>query len=172
MKQVLDERITPWNGTLYTRKALLEELQARGASAAFIEYWVFHPEALSDQYIEALYEQGKLINRVPNVFPAWYTDTLKAEEQRKEAEMANLQTFRDEDGMLIAFSRPDGYPCYYLDVVENVLCPACANKPSMPGSEIIAGALHWEGPPLICDNCGAAIESASGDPDEESEAST
>lgn len=43
--------------------------------------------------------------------------------------MANLQVFRDEDGMLITFSRPDGYPCYYPDAVENVLCPACANKP-------------------------------------------
>lgn len=93
MKQVLDERITPWNGMLYTRKALLEELQARGASAAFIEYLVFHPEALSDQDIEMMYTQGKLINRVPNVFPAWYIDALKAENSERRQRWQTYKSF-------------------------------------------------------------------------------
>jgi hypothetical protein len=40
-------------------------------------------------------------------------------------------------------------------------------------TEVVAGDVYYEGPPLICDDCGVEIESAYGDPDEEeSEVST
>lgn len=82
---------------------------------------------------------------------------------------------RDSDGTWP--SRADGgYPIvYYLGDGEEC-CPACAN--GAEGSEAhesaeasqwrIAGSdIYWEGPPLECAHCGAAIESAYGDPDDE-----
>jgi hypothetical protein len=34
-------------------------------------------------------------------------------------------------------------------------------------TEVVVGDVYYEGPPLICDDCGTEIESAYGDPDEE-----
>jgi hypothetical protein len=82
---------------------------------------------------------------------------------------------REPDGTLPAFTWPGGYPLYYLCADGGTLCPACANGEN--GSEaseaadapadwrLVAQDVHWEGPPLSCDHCGAAVESAYGDPD-------
>jgi hypothetical protein len=86
--------------------------------------------------------------------------------------MISLAAFKDGDGTYITFAWPGGYPCYYLDNENNVLCPDCANKEDM-STEVVAGDVYYEGPPLICDDCGTEIESAYGDPgEEESEVST
>ena len=82
--------------------------------------------------------------------------------------MARLQAFRDGEGHFISLTWIGGYPCYYLDNENNVLCPDCANKVGM-STEVVAGDVYEEGPVMYCDDCGAAIESAYGDPDEEDE---
>lgn len=90
------------------------------------------------------------------------------------SEPAELNAYRNrEDGTLISYAWPGGYPMYYLDAQNNILCPDCAREfdsvdvpdPYSP----VAGDVHWEGPPLTCDECGAEIQSAYGDPDKEEE---
>lgn len=57
-----------------------------------------------------------------------------------------------------------GYPRVYLVVPDNqVLCADCARTAYLEGEEIIKDIL-WEGPPEYCEECGAEIEAAYGDP--------
>ena len=80
---------------------------------------------------------------------------------------------RNSDGKLPAHVWPGGYPLIYLTEDGGVLCPACANgangseasvEPDAdPGWKLLAGEIHYEGPPEICDHCGAAVESAYGE---------
>ena len=60
-----------------------------------------------------------------------------------------------------------GYPLYYLDGQNSVLCPACANNSrgddTSAAFQPIAGDVNWEDPDLFCDDCGAHIHSAYGD---------
>lgn len=88
--------------------------------------------------------------------------------------MAAIDKLRDDKGLLPTYAWPGGYPIYYLTADCGVLCPACANGPDAvrtclcPGDKqwcLIAHAVHYEGPPLPCDHCGALIESAYGDPE-------
>ena len=62
-----------------------------------------------------------------------------------------------------------------------MLCPDCVNKEiaeidqartdshygRSSGWFVDGVDIHYEGPPKICDHCGAEIESAYGDPEEE-----
>jgi len=66
---------------------------------------------------------------------------------------------RDENGKLPAYVWPGGYPIYYLDNENNVLCPICANKEGM-STEPIAFDVNWEDVSLYCDDCSKRIESA------------
>ncbi len=83
---------------------------------------------------------------------------------------------RDDDGKLPVFAWPGGYPLIYLTADGNVLCPACANGEH--GSDAHEDAedcqwrltsvdVYWEGSPLQCDHCNEMIESAYGDPDDD-----
>jgi hypothetical protein len=89
---------------------------------------------------------------------------------------------RDSTGKFPAYAWPGGYPLIYLCADGGILCPACANNAN--GSEAYAGDyvpergrdwhmigadVYWEGPPMQCDHCNKAIESAYGDPDAEQE---
>lgn len=79
--------------------------------------------------------------------------------------------------MLPAFAWPGGYPIVYVTADGAVLCPDCANggngseasEDAEPrsGWRLDGYAIHYEGPPEICDHCGAAVESAYGAPDAE-----
>jgi len=77
---------------------------------------------------------------------------------------------RDSDGKLPAFAWPGGYPMFYLDKQGSTLCANCATK-SLVDIEFAEdfGAtdcdVHWEGQPLICEECNCEIESAYGEPD-------
>lgn len=71
----------------------------------------------------------------------------------------NLDEYRNEKGKLPAYAWPGGYPLYYLDNKNNVLCPACANKSGM-SSAPVAVDTNWEDPHLHCDDCSQRIESA------------
>lgn len=82
---------------------------------------------------------------------------------------------RDSDGKLSAWAWPGGYPIYYLDGHNSVLCPTCADRADKDPDELpqfkpVGAGVHWEGPVMYCEGCNAGIESAYGDPEEEKEA--
>lgn len=66
---------------------------------------------------------------------------------------------RDDNGKLSSHAWPGGYPIYYLDSENNVLCPDCANKDGM-SSQPVAADINYEDPDLYCDDCSQRIESA------------
>lgn len=79
---------------------------------------------------------------------------------------------KNEDGTLPAYAWPGGYPIYYLDGHNSLLCPDCANKclaDEVEKFRPVACDVHYEGANLTCDDCGAEIESAYGDPEAEEE---
>jgi hypothetical protein len=76
---------------------------------------------------------------------------------------------RLSDGTLPHFA-DGGYPIVYLTADGGFLCPFCANRSeAREGHEdkqwnLVGCDIHWEGPPAVCDNCNAEIDSAYGDP--------
>lgn len=75
-------------------------------------------------------------------------------------------------GRLPNYAWPGGYPLFYWDVYGDVMCPDCANEHAPEGEQPdmdwpVGHDVHWEGPSMWCDYCGAEIESAYGDPDED-----
>lgn len=71
-----------------------------------------------------------------------------------------------------------GYPIIYWTGSNDALCPDCAN--GLNGSEatnpdcqddrewsVQCAEVHYEGPAVACEHCGALIESAYGDPSSE-----
>jgi len=74
-----------------------------------------------------------------------------------------LAGFVDEDGKLISFTSLGGYPIYYLDTENSILCGTCANEPEQV-FKIVAGDVYYEGADLACEGCGNPITSAYGDP--------
>jgi Fe2+ or Zn2+ uptake regulation protein len=74
-----------------------------------------------------------------------------------------VQELKDENnGSLPSYAFPGGYPLFYVDVENNVLCPDCANKEDY-SAEVIAYDINYENPDLYCDDCGKTIESAYGE---------
>jgi hypothetical protein len=80
-----------------------------------------------------------------------------------------------EDGSLPACTNLGGYPIVYFDKYGETYCPECASSnlnAEVSGedsySQIVMGTIYWEGPPLICSECFTEIESAYGDPDDQS----
>ena len=72
----------------------------------------------------------------------------------------NLPT--DTDGKLYKWAWPGGYPLFYLDGENSVLCPDCANA-SVEAEEHFqpqACDANWDDPMLYCEQCGERIESA------------
>jgi len=72
---------------------------------------------------------------------------------------------RDEDGRLSAWAWPGGYPIYYLDRENSVLCVNCArrsdeDKDEIPQFKPIAAGINWEDKALYCDDCSERIQSA------------
>lgn len=78
--------------------------------------------------------------------------------------------YRNEDGSLPAYAWPGGYPIIYLTKQNAHLCPECANKTEKDPNHydpVEASDIHYEGPSMLCEDCGTEIESAYGDPDGE-----
>lgn len=72
---------------------------------------------------------------------------------------------------LPSYAWPGGYPLYYLDGDNCVLCPKCANA-SRDGSWDdscfpVAYSVNWEDTDLYCEQCSKHIESAYGDDESE-----
>lgn len=74
------------------------------------------------------------------------------------------------NGKLPSFSSVGGYPLLYINARNEGFCAECADKREHKITDVDA---HMEGQPFTCDDCGAEIESAYGDPesDDGSEAS-
>jgi hypothetical protein len=88
-----------------------------------------------------------------------------------------LDIQRNSDGKLPAYARAGGYPIYYLDRENSVMCADCATKSADDPDEIEkfkpeSYGIHYEGPVINCDQCGAEIESAYGDPNTEEDATS
>lgn len=78
----------------------------------------------------------------------------------------SLDNIRLKDGTLPAYAWPGGYPMFYLDAENCILCPKCANKGEIAPT---AYSVNWEDPQLFCEECNERIESAyAEDGDEES----
>ena len=74
------------------------------------------------------------------------------------------------DGQLPAFTSLGLYPLVYFDGDMSTLCATCATaalEDEIPHFRPQAYGIHWEGEPIICDQCGAEIESAYGPLEEE-----
>lgn len=71
---------------------------------------------------------------------------------------------RDSDGRLSKWAWPGGYPIYYLDNENNVLCPDCANKPGY-STKPVTTDVNWEDSELFCDDCNKRIDSAYAEED-------
>ena len=85
--------------------------------------------------------------------------------------MATIDTIRDENGTLPAYAFPGGYPIFYTDSDNSILCPDCANSSDSDPDEIDSfkptdAGIHWEGSPLCCEQCNKEIESAYGELEE------
>ena len=83
---------------------------------------------------------------------------------RKGNNMSNLRQMRDNDGSLIKYDWPGGYPIFYLDGQDSALCVDCARESDsadqIEGFRPVYGAVNWEDPSLYCDNCSQRIKSA------------
>jgi hypothetical protein len=65
-----------------------------------------------------------------------------------------------EDGRLRSASFVGGYPIFYLDHVDQVLCPECA-KEQLDGGEVLRAAeVNWEDEELYCEGCNLWLEPA------------
>lgn len=72
---------------------------------------------------------------------------------------------RDDEGRLIRYVWPGGYPLFYLDKRDNVLCWECAVTSDRevidwPDQAPVVCDANWEDPWLFCDQCSERIESA------------
>lgn len=72
-------------------------------------------------------------------------------------------------GELPAFSSYGGYPIFYLNNHNDILCPDCANDHAEYDETIIDYDVNWEDDSLYCDHCSGRIESAYGEEEEEEE---
>ena len=70
------------------------------------------------------------------------------------------------NGKLPSFSSVGGYPLLYVNVQNEGFCAECADKREHKVTDV---AGHFEGQPFTCDDCGAEIESAYGDPESDNE---
>ncbi|UJF36548.1 hypothetical protein [Paenibacillus hexagrammi] len=65
---------------------------------------------------------------------------------------------------------PGGYPLFYVDGDNSILCPTCANK-SLEGDYTYFHPVdfdtNWEDPHMYCDECSKHIESAYGEEETE-----
>ena len=86
----------------------------------------------------------------------------------KHNEMANITKMRLENGQLPAYAFPGGYPLFYLDKENNVLCQKCANENDEFAAPLVAADINYENAQLYCDQCSKRIESAYADDDAES----
>lgn len=70
------------------------------------------------------------------------------------------------NGKLDAYAWPGGYPIFYLDGENSVLCPDCADsarEDEVKSFRPVACDVNYEDDSLYCDQCSKQIESAYGE---------
>ena len=65
-----------------------------------------------------------------------------------------------QDNKFLSYAWPGGYPVYYLDAGNNVLCPECASENDDYSEMIVDCDINYETPDLYCDHCGMIVEAA------------
>lgn len=84
---------------------------------------------------------------------------------RDKEQVENLSLDRKPE--LPEFAFPGGYPIYYTDGQNSVLCASCATTALLEEEWEEWQPQHWdiyhEGSPMYCEDCNAIIESAYGD---------
>lgn len=66
-----------------------------------------------------------------------------------------------ERARLPAYIWPGGYSIMYLSQGGSALCARCADRDDVGYDDpIVAQAVNWEDPQLLCDDCGSKMESA------------
>lgn len=78
-------------------------------------------------------------------------------------ESPEITQLRDNNGSLPKYAWPGGYPMYYLDKMNNVLCPDCANENDDYTDPLVAHDVNYEDTDLSCDHCSNPIEAAYAD---------
>ena len=79
-----------------------------------------------------------------------------------------MKLARNENGTLPEFAWPGGYPLFYLDGENSLLCAKCATKSLDDEIETfrpVACDVYWEGESMQCDRCNVEIDSAYGIPE-------
>ena len=71
-----------------------------------------------------------------------------------------LKIYEENNNILPAYAWPGGYPMFYVNNHNDVLCPDCANKTDEFDEELVNYDANWEDPSLYCDHCSKRIESA------------
>lgn len=74
--------------------------------------------------------------------------------------MNGLADIRESDGTLPVYAWPGGYPIFYFDSDNAVICATCANKWDEYSTDLIAYDVNYEDGDLYCENCNAQIECA------------
>ena len=54
---------------------------------------------------------------------------------------------------LPAFVWPGGYPLTYITKGGSTLCAECATKNEFVSDPVDGVYVHWEGSPIVCDEC-------------------
>ena len=66
-------------------------------------------------------------------------------------------------GDLPSYSEYGGYPLFYIDSYNNVLCADCANKDDEYNGDIVDYDINHEDDNMYCNDCSRRIESACED---------
>jgi hypothetical protein len=78
----------------------------------------------------------------------------------------SLDPYKNDDGELMPYAFPGGYPIAYYTSEGHTFCPECATE-SLNDEDIKYRAqfadINWEDNSQYCDECGQQIESAYGD---------
>jgi formate dehydrogenase maturation protein FdhE len=56
------------------------------------------------------------------------------------------------------YAWPGGYPIFYFDSENNILCPSCASTPA--STPVVEADVNYEDAHLHCDDCSKLIEHA------------
>lgn len=85
-------------------------------------------------------------------------------------EFTKIEDLIREDGSLQTWAGVGGYRLTFVNEFGNVVCGDCSDGSEFISPNELKGAfVHWEGPALSCDECGADIPSEYGEADEEDE---
>lgn len=77
--------------------------------------------------------------------------------------MAKLNRYKLENGTLMSHAFPGGYPLFYVDGHNNILCADCATEALNDEIESFrpaAADINWEDMWMHCESCNEQIECA------------